>query len=267
MPPHTKRLTWWGRHSCLPYLSFYFQPTFFFPLVLSLCLLPILAGCANRPPNPITDNVLFFVPGVAGDGPGYDGLLRGLRAGGVNDHLEIVGWGAPGPLFVFNFQNDAVHRGAEKKLAEQMHTWHERHPNGRINLIAHSAGCGVVLGALRLPDTPPPQTVLLLSPSVSPTYDLTASLDKIQGTLHVFHSDRDTFFLAWRTSTFGTYDNVKTRAAGNQGFDTQSLSPQLKSKIVQHARDDSWAAQMNDGSHFGATAEEFARQTLAPLLR
>ena len=232
-----------------------------------LALAMFLGGCANRPANPQTDDVLFFVPGVAGDGGGYDGLIRGLREGGVNQHIEVFGWGAPGPLFVLNFQNDAIHRSAEAKLATAMHQWHEAHPTGRIDIIAHSAGCGVTLGALALPDSPTAQTVVLLNASVSPTYDLAPPLTKIEGKLHVFHSDQDTFFLSWRTSTFGTYDNVKTKAAGNTGFDLTNLTPELRDKVIQHPRQDWWADQGNDGSHFGTTAQAFAKQTLAPLLQ
>ena len=43
----------------------------------------------------------------------------------------------------------------------------------RIDLIGHSAGGGVILGALRrLPADVPVDRVVLLSPSVSPGYEL-----------------------------------------------------------------------------------------------
>jgi len=224
----------------------------------------LLTGCANRGANPQTNGVLFFVPGVAGDGGGYDGLIRGLRKGGVSAHIEVVGWGAPGPLFVMNFQDEGIHRGAEEKLAKLMTDWRAAHSGGRIDVIAHSAGCGVTLGALRRAGTPAARTVVLLNPSVSPGYPIGEAAANVTGVMHVFHSDRDTFFLAWRTSTFGTYDNVKTKAAGNVGFE---VAESLKGKVVQHAREESWAEEGNDGSHFGTLAEEFAEQTIAPVLQ
>lgn len=211
--------------------------------------------------------MLFFVPGVAGDGGGYDGLINGLRAGGVAERLEILSWGAPGPLFVMNFQNEGIHRGAEAKLSEALKRWRQDHPTGRIKLLSHSAGGGVILGALSLPDTPPVQTAVLLNPSVSPGYDLSAPLRNIQGQLHVFHSDEDKLFLSYRTSTFGTYDNVKTKAAGNVGFTLDPLPPEMRAQVVQHPREAWWTEQSNDGSHFGTLAEPFARQTIAPLLK
>jgi hypothetical protein len=242
----------WGRHCCLPLLSFF-----------SILL---LTGCSFRPPNPTTDNVLFFVHGAGGDGPAYDGLIKGLRQGGVTEHLEVLHWGAPGPFLFLNFQNDAVHHSAEQKLADALKSWHDVHPAARIDIIAHSAGCGVTLGALALPQSPAAHTVVLLNPSVSPTYNLQPALDKITSKLHVFHSNQDNLFLSWRTSTFGTYDNVKTQAAGHTGFDLSRLPPALREKVTQHPRDQTWPAQQNDGSHFGTTAKDFAQKTLAPLL-
>ena len=226
----------------------------------------LLGGCAARPDNPITPDVLFFVPGAAGDGGQYDGLFRGLRAGGVEAHVDVVSWGAPGPLFVLNFQDDKIHAAAEEKLAAALRAWREAHIGGRIDVIAHSAGCGVVLGALTRDGVPEVGTVVLLNPSVSPTCPLERPLRRIGSRLHVFLSDKDTMFLSWRTRTFGTYDNVKTRAAGNVGFRVEGLPADLRAKVVQHAREPSWEAEGNDGGHFGTVKEHFVKTTVAPLL-
>jgi hypothetical protein len=226
----------------------------------------LLGGCAARPDNPTTDDVLFFVPGAAGDGGHYDGLIRGLRDGGVTAHLEVVRWGAPAPLFVLNLQDDKIHRAAEEKLAGALRAWRASHAGGRIDVIAHSAGCGVVLGALGGDDAPDVRTIVLLSPSVSPGYPLDGPLRKVASRLHVFHSDRDTAFLSWRTRTFGTYDNVRTPAAGNAGFTLDGLPPDKRGKVAQHAREPSWEAQGNDGGHFGTVKEAFVKATVAPLL-
>jgi alpha-beta hydrolase superfamily lysophospholipase len=233
---------------------------------LTLLALLAVAGCANRPPNPLTPDLLVFVPGAAGDGAHYDGLIRGLREGGVADQIHAAGWGMPGPLFVMNFQDDNVHRAAERKLADFLVRRRAAQPDARIDLVAHSAGCGVVLGALALADAPSVGTVALLNPSVSPGYDLRPALEKVAGRLHVFHSDEDRFFLSWRTGTFGTYDNVRTKAAGHTGFRLDALRPDARGKVAQHPRDDTWLARGNDGSHFGTVAQAFARETIAPLL-
>jgi pimeloyl-ACP methyl ester carboxylesterase len=180
--------------------------------------------------------------------------------------IETHGWGAPLPLFAMNFSNRGIHRTAEAKLAARLEKLVEQHRPDRIDIVAHSAGCGVALGALRRIDEPIVHTVVLLAPSVSPAYDLAPALSRVGGDVHVFHSDRDTLFLSWRTSNFGTYDNVKTRAAGNTGFDLAALAPELRARVVQHAYQPPWRQLGNDGSHDGPLAQRFVERVVAPLL-
>ena len=202
--------------------------------------------------------VVVFVPGVSGDGPWYGGLKRGLGGARVETHS----WGAPLPLFALNFSNRGIHAMAERKLAERLNRF-----EGRVDIVAHSAGCGVALGALRRLDGPTRVgNVVLLAPSVSPGYDLAPSIASMNGTIHVFHSDRDTLFLSWRTSRFGTYDRVKTKAAGNTGFDLSNLPPHLRDRVVQHAYDPSWKSLGNDGGHDGSLARRFVERVVAPLV-
>ena len=202
----------------------------------------------------------------AGGGDGYGGLEQGLRDGGVDRPIVMFHWGAPACLFMLNLQDRGIHAAAEKKLAAQMEQWRAAHPAGRMSLIAHSAGCGVALGALgRSGNEVKVDTLILLAPSVSPAYDLSPAVCHISGQLHVFHSDRDTLWLKWRTGTFGTYDNVRTTAAGNVGFTPESLPAELRGKVVQHAYDLQWQEWGNDGGHFGGLAKEFAARVLAPL--
>jgi len=230
--------------------------------VTSLILaLGLGTGCAPRA-TPGASRVVVFVPGVSGDGPWYAGLKRGL--GDVR--IETHSWGAPLPLFAMNFSNRRIHDEAEAKLARRLRKLVQDHRPARVDIVAHSAGCGVALGALRQIDRPIVTSVVLLAPSVSPTYDLARSLAHVQGNIHAFHSDRDTLFLSWRTSNFGTYDNVRAKAAGNAGFDLSALAPELRGRIVQHAYDPAWRELGNDGSHDGPLAQAFVKRVVAPLL-
>jgi hypothetical protein len=236
-------------------------------ILLALLLLKAVMGCGSRP-APSARRTVIFVPGVVGDGPWYKGLKRGLGSEQEGLHIASRSWGAALPLFVLNFNSPAIHRSAERDLANRIRRLQIQRPEAAIDIIAHSAGCGVALGALALLDAPTAvNNVILLAPSVSPSYDLAPALGRMQGKLHGFHSDRDTLFLSWRTSSFGTYDNVKTRAAGNAGFDLRSLPPDLLHRVVQHAYDPGWKTLGNDGSHDGAVARDFAAQVLRPLLQ
>lgn len=235
------------------------------PTALALLLMTWLtSGCNSSAKQP---DVIFFLPGVAGDGLWYNSLRDGLRDGGISREIVTVSWGAPGPLFAMNFSDKNIHDAAEKKLAKILTEHQARFPQGRISLLGHSAGCGVILGSLpQLPAEVHVGRVVLLAPSVSPKYDLKSAIARCEN-LQVFVSDRDTTFLSWRTSNFGTYDRIKTKAAGNTGFDTTSLDADSSRRFTQHRFDPSFRGLGNDGGHFGATAREFAKQKIAPLLR
>jgi pimeloyl-ACP methyl ester carboxylesterase len=237
----------------------------------ALLSLVLFLGCASSFTHPLTapstPRIVCFVPGVAGDAGGYDGLKNALHESGAAD-LRVFTWGAPGPLFMLNFQSRSIHESAEKQLAARLTDWLGQKPGCRIDLIGHSAGCGVILGALgRLAEGCSADRVILLSPSVSPGYDLSPPLRHVSGRMDVFFSDRDVFFLKWRTGTFGTYDNVRTPAAGHLSFQPQApLAPELSRKLTQHPYNPDWRALGNDGDHLGSAAHDFIRSVVAPLL-
>jgi pimeloyl-ACP methyl ester carboxylesterase len=224
-----------------------------------------LAGCGGR--GALTSaHAILYVPGAAGNGAWNNGIRQALHEE-TNLPVHTFTWGANFPFTMLNLQSRSIHNKAEAQLADAIAAWHQQHPAGRLILVAHSAGCGVVLGALpRLPENIAVETVLLLAPSVSPGYDLAPALERIDHRLHVFHSDRDTLFLRWRTGTFGTYDNVRTAAAGHLGFSADNLPAPLRSKLVQHPYAPAWSDLGNNGDHFGVLAPQFARTILAPLL-
>lgn len=219
----------------------------FIALVAAFC-----AGCAKQPPVPINPVArTIFVPGVFGDGVAYNGLRTALATGGYD--VSTHPWGFPKPLFVANFSNTSIHAKAESDLAAEIDG-----VTGPLHLVGHSAGCGVILGALAKTNRKV-QHVVLIAPSVSPTYNVTAALNHSRR-IDVFYSDRDTVFLKWRCGTFGTYDGMKTPAAGYAGF--ASTRPTL----VQHAYDPAWEKLGNDGGHGGGTAGAFVRTVVLRLL-
>ena len=222
-------------------------------------------GCGNSPIK--GPDAIVVVAGSGGDGPWYAGLRQSLREARPSAEVQTFSWGAPLPLFVFNLQSRGIHGKAEERLARRIDEFRGRHPDGRLVLVAHSAGCGVALGALaRLADGVNVDRAFLLAPSVSPAYDLAPPLRRLKGELHVFHSPHDTLHLRWRTGNFGTYDNVKTAAAGLTGFNIDGLDPLLRAKVVQHPYEEHWKDAGHDGGHWGSVASGFAARVLAPLL-
>jgi len=220
---------------------------------LFACLLTLTIGCANRPPQDGEAGVAFVVPGVAGDGDSYNALRSQLSDAGFG--VRTHGWGSP--LFTMNFSTKSIHDKAEQALAEKI----DAIPGDvEVIVIGHSAGGGVALGAVALLRQRHVDTVILLSPSVSPGYDLAPALARTSGRIHNFYSPHDVTFLKWRTGNFGTYDRIKTPAAGHAGF--SSSHPRL----IQHPFEERWRELGNNGGHWGTLAKEFIERGVMPLV-
>jgi len=246
----------------------YSRATFRPGVVLHMVMLALVAGCTAWPERVESEDVLFIVHGAGGAGSTYNGLINALSGGDQAPPraISLFRWGAPSFLFALNFSDRRIHEKAESALAREMVAWRAAHPEGRIMLVGHSAGGGVVLGALARLKEVRVDRVILLHPSVSPGYDISPALDRVDGALHAFTSDRDTLFLSWRCRNFGTYDRVNTAAAGHRGFDKQT-SVERSNKLVEHPYQPTWDKLDHAGGHFGALSRDFVREVIAPLLR
>lgn len=210
--------------------------------------------------------LVILVPGVAGDGSWYRNVAPALRDLGDGRTIESFSWGAPGFAFFLNFNNTSIHESAEKKLAKRIETYRAEHPDEPLDIVSHSAGGGVTLGALaKLPADVRVRRVLLLHPSVSPGYALAKPLAACDS-ITLFHSALDRTFLEWRTGNFGTYDNIKSKAAGNTGFDLATLDPSLRPRVTMIAFTESDRELGNDGDHFGALSRDYLRERVLPII-
>jgi alpha-beta hydrolase superfamily lysophospholipase len=159
------------------------------------------------------------------------------------------------------------HEEAQKiadKIAKQFH----EHPDGQILIVSHSAGTGLCVWALEdLPDDVKVDTVLLLSPALSPDYDLSKALSHVRGKAYAFVSPNDLLVLAAGTRLFGTIDGKKTAAAGNTGFSRpDGADPKQYDKLVSMPYDPAWMKLGNIGDHVGYMMPAFDAAILSPLL-
>jgi pimeloyl-ACP methyl ester carboxylesterase len=236
-----------------------------FPLILIL-IAAAAGGCRSNAPLE-GQNLVVLVPGCAGDGFWYNALRESVSENQPARTVRTFQWGLPLPLYMMNLQDPDIHAKAEKSFAKALKSWRGRYPSGRLTLLGHSAGCGVILGTLARLDKPVDvENVVLLAPSVSPNYDIGPALRHIRGILHVFHSDADTLWLGWRTSTFGTYDSVHTAAAGKIGFNVDHLDPTLRTRVMQHGYEPDYNSLGNAGGHWGSLVRRFDDKAIAPLL-
>ncbi|HEX8521692.1 MAG TPA: hypothetical protein VF669_05495 [Tepidisphaeraceae bacterium] len=234
---------------------------------------PLRAASATRPvaktklPIP-KSNYHLHLPGIGGYRNIDRNVVRGLDDGNLDGTIDHYDWTTADPglgALLARQRNMDESNNVAQILLE-----HSRaNPNARISVTAHSGGAGIIAWALeKLPDDVQIDTLVLLAPALSPTYDLTKALKHVRGHVYVFYSQFDATVLGVGTSLFGTIDGVKTQAAGMVGFKQPAKSdPDQYKKILQIPHDRTWIrAYGNMGDHVGTMNRTFAREVLAPLI-
>ena len=209
----------------------------------------------------------IHLPGIGG----YRGidrrLLRGLAEGHLGGTITHYDWTARDPGFgalLARKRNDD-----EATIVSQIIVDHARaNPGSRITLTAHSGGAGILAWALeRLPDDVTVDTVVFLSPALSPAYDLSKALMHVRNHAYAFYSPHDVAVLGIGTTLFGTIDGVKAEASGKVGFTKPATADAAQyDKLLQFPYEKSWAKLSNIGDHVGSMARPFIREIVTPLL-
>jgi len=226
----------------------------------------LTTGCATKVVSPAEPNTVIVVPGIGGDGDVYAQVVRSLHDHGSDDCLRISDWGSSFPIFFISISSQTWHKNAERHLADQILQWRADHPNSRIALVAHSAGAGVVAGALaQLPEGVRVGAVIFLAPALSPGFDLRPML-RHATIVHVFFSPDDSFWQGLGPTIFGNYDRVHSNGAGRVGFTLADLNAPERATIIQYQYQSSWKALDNDGGHYDWMAEPFVAAVLKPLI-
>jgi pimeloyl-ACP methyl ester carboxylesterase len=206
-------------------------------LAFALILAGFRPAAAEEPAAHCPPGVVFIVGGVGGVDPVQTWAQVALPLADVPHEVRVFDW-QHGKFRVLRDLQDTrrlAQKGAE--LAEAVRAIKKDDPHCPVFLVGHSAGAAVVLAAAA---ELPPETlyrIILLSPAVSPAYDLRPALRATRGEVVVFHSPLDLFVLCWGTSTFGTTDRYYVPAAGMAGFqppdDLDEEGKKLYERVVQ----------------------------------
>jgi Alpha/beta hydrolase family len=168
-------------------------------------------------------------------------------------------------------QVDYPHARAEGcRLAQTVLRFQQDHPGVPVHLVGHSAGAMVVLVALEYLPADSVDQVVLLSPSVSATYDLTPALHAVKCGLYNFYSQRDRFYLGLAIGIVGNSDRHWGPSSGRFGFQTPPTASEcepLFAKLHQRPWQHEDSALGNRGGHYGNYQPEFVRAYILPLLR
>ena len=226
------------------------------------------------PPLPTTRPIdgpnayLLHVPGIAGEATIDRMLVAGLIEGGFGGRTEIYDWTGQNPGIAALVNRERNDREA-RKIAEKVIAHRRQHPGSTIMLTAHSGGTGLVVFALeKLPADVMVDGVLLLSPALSPDYDLSRALARVTGKMYVFSSTLDVFVLGLGTKLFGTIDRNQTDSAGRVGFvkPDDAADPPQYDKLVSCPYEKAWLAYGNLGDHVTVMNRSFSRHILTPLV-
>ncbi len=215
--------------------------------------------------------VVFVVGGVGGfDFVGSSAQKALPRAGVRHEIREFVwthGWGQ-----ILKDLQDTRHllRKADQLAAEVLLVRATR-PEQPVFLVGKSGGTALVLAAA---ERLPPQTVeriILLSPAVSPAFDLSAAFRATKGEIVSFYSRYDQLVLGWGTRQFGTADRVYGPSAGLCGFvvppDLDEADRACYQRLVQIPWNPAMILKGHTGSHVGTSMPAFLAKEVAPWLK
>ena len=202
-----------------------------------------------------------------------------LGAEGLHYAFHVFPWGHGFGRWLADLTSVSNRDAKAALLADAVRRFRARQPDDPVFLVAKSGGSGVVVKALEQLEENSVCRAVLLSPALSPRYDLTAALRAVSKEMVVFWSPWDVIVLGAGTRVFGTADRVRTASAGMTGFhlpDAASSSPAAGSddeRTRQYAklRQVRWAPRMARtgylGGHVGPDSPIFLRNYVVPLLR
>lgn len=185
--------------------------------------------------------------------------------------VKVVPWGHGFGHWHRDLTNAANRDLQAKKIADLTRAFHVLNPGAPVVLIGKSGGTGLVVKALEDLSEGAVDVVVLLSPALSPGYDLTRALKAVDREAVVFWSPLDLIVLGAGTRIFGTIDRVKSVSAGLVGFRAPTGPTAEQSAQYAKLRQVRWHPTMAPtgylGGHVGPDSPAFLRKYVVPLLR
>jgi pimeloyl-ACP methyl ester carboxylesterase len=243
----------------------------FVSVLVSLGVLaaPLLADPPTSAEPPASTVVV--VGGVGGLENLKLSVISALHLAGVAADVQGFEW-THGKGHIFkDLQDTRNHTRKSAELAEEILRLQSAEPDRPIYLIGRSAGAVLVLTAAE--ELPPGtlQRIILLSPAVSPAFDLTAGLRACKGQVVNFYSDMDWFVLGWGTNHFGTADRLYGPSAGKTGFILPNAHDQDTeehyNRLVQVRWTPAMILQGHTGGHLGTALPSFLAHEVVPWLK
>jgi pimeloyl-ACP methyl ester carboxylesterase len=215
--------------------------------------------------------LVLMADGVGGLDLCGTGLRYVMGALKIPYHVKVVSWGHGFGHWHADLTNEANRDLRAREIADAVVAYRGGHPKAPVFLVGKSGGTGLVVKALgHLPDDAV-EAAVLISPALSPTYDLTRALRAVRREMVVFWSPLDVIVLGVGTRIFGTIDRIKTVSAGMVGFRPPAAGGEDRRAQYRKLRQVRWrpvmAATGYLGGHVGPDNPAFLRKYVVPLLR
>lgn len=161
-------------------------------------------------------------------------------------------------------------RERKGRCASAISEYAQNYPDWPIFLVGYSGGTGVAIIVVdMLPAEVQLHNVLLVHGAISPDYDLTLMLQRIDGKRVNFYSSLDGLILGVDTSIFGTVDRGHTDAAGKVGFELDKAVPELpgREKVEQVPWQFAPFKNGRFGNHLNMIVYDWNKDVVAPYLK
>jgi alpha-beta hydrolase superfamily lysophospholipase len=242
-----------------------------FCLVIAFVATLGTGGCARPRPELRTyqtpvpkDGVVFVADGAGGYQCASRAFRRAAQEGRAPVQVVTFDWSHGYLRMVADLVHTSHARAQGLRLAELVEEYRLQCPGTPVYLAGHSAGAMVVVDALERLPAASVDRVVLISPSLSASYDLAQALKAVKSGLHSFHSEEDWVYCGLVTAVLGNSDSHHDTCAGRVGFHAPS-DDAGRGKLVQRPWSSLDRAFGNNGGHFGNYGSAFLRAHILPL--
>lgn len=215
----------------------------------------------------LDQGLVLILPGIEGRSFLNLSILHGLVDAGLPYAMEVVDW-TTGNKFLTLYHLRAWKRNLRiaREIAQRIVDYQTDYPGRPVWIVGHSGGGGMaLLIAEALPADHRLTGLVLLAAAISPRFDLSQALAKVERGIWSFHSWFDFLFVGLGTTLCGTLDGWHMPAAGMLGFGRRtqpSDGPALKQSCY-HPRH---VFDFHLGGHFGCVHRVFVSEHVAKVI-
>ena len=241
----------------------------------AICLLASMQiGCMGGEPDYNSHGVVFYCDGAGGGGISNWGpsVKRGLEQAGYNGTFDEFVWETGLGVVADQVESVSAKRAEAAKLAKQIVAYKNKYPDGPVHIMGLSAGTAIVAFTLEeLPEKASVDTAVMLSGSISSSYDMTKALRRVKGDMYVTTSPHDRI-LTGAVPALGSADRkmVGDDVVGVHAFHLPpGATPEtrrLYHKIVVIGWRPDFIQYGDRGGHLDTTNASFIRHVIAPLV-